>query len=630
MPTNAPGSSPSDEEHDAIPNPAGLAVTSLEDLRSLDLTPLLADQLHADGFQIEQALQKAAESHEIADSATGRAFRLWFALCSFHLVLEPEGEPFAPRWSAANGTRTIIPSDLRGEQSAVLATLAPEIPNPFLRARAAEVAYVNGDRRLGATAIDAYSELVSQRLGSTPVPESENHLGALKSVLAPIERAFQINALVARRGTVTASLRDAHALAYGRAISECAYFEFQSLARIGLHNKLLEAEDVARIATNLAEGAPDTIPCMIVRDVWLLAAEAHERHGNEGECRAASLKAVDQTLRMQHEVGPNAARAHWIKCAISELRQLGGCQDQLDDLRKQLRDVQDRSLEEFSRISTPVDHSELRATTEEHFSRLDLPEAMLEVIRFLIPPSVDTLKQEALEIARRTPFSSMFASSYADFEGKEVARGEMLDFDADPSEEWFKEQSFRHQAFHRHAVMLGQVEPARRAIASRFPLQDRHFLPVAALSPFVPISHRHIFAMGFARLWQGDYVTAGHLLIPQLENSLRHVLSLSGVDSSKIEEDGIQGDRALSMLMTVTRAQLTDLFGEDVVWQIDTLYNARTGSRIRHELAHGKIGWNAFYSPEVMLASWFVYYTTMLPLADNWEDMVAPHIREML
>lgn len=618
------------EETQRTPPLKGLPFASIEDFQTIQLAALLAEHPRVDGHALELLLGEAAKAYPDEDYPQARAFSLLLALCSFHLLLEPEGDAFGPRWSAPNGTRSVIPSDLRGDQSAVFAQIAAELPHPFLRARAAEVAYENGNRRMGVTCIDAYAELVRRRLDGTLGSELDGDRLSASDIVAPIERAFQINALVAKRGAVIEALKEVHELAYARAIAEPAYFEFQTLARIGLNNRLIEPSDLAKTATALAEAAPDDAYCLAIKEVWLVAADANSRAGDKDASRAASLRAIDQTLKMQNQVGMHAARAHWIKVAIGELRQMGDCQERVEELRRQLRDAQDRSLEEFGQINTPLDLAEISAASAQEFAELELPEAMQRMVLFLVPPDVGGLKQQALDIARRTPLSSFFASSYTDFEGKEVARGPMLGLDDNPSEEWFKEQSFRHQAPARHQAMFGQVEAARRVIVSNFPAQERHFVPVATFSAFVPPSHRHIFAMGFARLWQGDYVTAGHLLIPQLENSLRHVLTLAGLDSSKIEDDGLQGDRALSMLMTVMRDPLEEIFGADIVWQIDTLYNFRPGPAIRHELAHGKIGWGGFHTADVMLACWFVYYLTTLPLLDRWDEDVVPYIRAML
>jgi hypothetical protein len=610
--------------------PDGLPFVSAEDFRAVDVNALLAAHPRADKYEITRILTAAEKEAEAEDGPRARVLHLLVALCSFHLLLEPEGDAFGPRLTLANGSRTAIPSDLRGEQSDVLATIAESLDHPFLRARAAEVPYENGNRRMGRIAIDAYAELVTNRLNNVYASTFEENGPTVMDVVRPIERSFQINTLVAKRGAVVDSLREAHALAYARAIADCAYFEFQTLAVCGMNNRLLEPADVAGAAVDLARAAPPDAYCLAVKGIWLVAADAFERAGDEAASRDASLQAIEQTLRMRGQMGLHAARAQWIKTAIAELRSLGDCQDRIEILRKELREAQEKSLDEFGQVSTRLDLGDLRDSTIEAFGHHDPAEAFRRVMPFLEPNDVGALKEEAIEIARRTPLSSIFSSSYADFEGKEVARGPMLDLGGEPSEDWFKEHIIHNQAPVRHATMFGELEPARRTVLANFAVQERHFVPIATFSPFVPPSHRHIFALGFARLWQGDYVTAGHLLIPQLENAIRHVLSMAGRDSSKIEEDGIQGDRALSMLMTVMQDDLHAIFGEAAVWEIDALFNFRPGPAIRHEFAHGKLGWNAFYRPDTMIACWFIYYLTVLPLLERWDDLVAPHIHAML
>ena len=119
-------------------------------------------------------------------------------------------------------------------------------------------------------------------------------------------------------------------------------------------------------------------------------------------------------------------------------------------------------------------------------------------------------------------------------------------------------------------------------------------------------------------------MTAASLLIPQLENSLRHVLQLVGRDSSKIEEDGIQGDRTLTVLLSHFRDDLEQVFGPEMVWEIDALFNFRPGPALRHELAHGKLPSGAFYSPEVMSACWLIFFLVVLPTLEIWDSDVAP------
>lgn len=162
----------------------------------------------------------------------------------------------------------------------------------------------------------------------------------------------------------------------------------------------------------------------------------------------------------------------------------------------------------------------------------------------------------------------------------------------------------------------------------RFPLEERHFAPIANMSPFVPYGHEHLFALGFARLWQGDYASAAHLLIPQLENSLRYVLLNANRDSSKIKPDLLQEDRSLSGLLQWLRPQLEEVFGADLVNEIDLLFNYRAGPALRHEMAHGKMSAGACYHRSGIYACWLIYQLTCLPLIRHWKDKVGPAIEQ--
>ena len=61
---------------------------------------------------------------------------------------------------------------------------------------------------------------------------------------------------------------------------------------------------------------------------------------------------------------------------------------------------------------------------------------------------------------------------------------------------------------------------------SEHPLDQSHFGPIVAMSPFVPADRTDLYALGFARYVNGDFISALHILVPQLENSLRYVLKL--------------------------------------------------------------------------------------------------------
>jgi len=149
---------------------------------------------------------------------------------------------------------------------------------------------------------------------------------------------------------------------------------------------------------------------------------------------------------------------------------------------------------------------------------------------------MEDLKKEAIEVSQSSPLSSLFGTTRVDAEGKVIFRSPGGNLDGNDDEQALRHTICRNQGPYRQTMIAGQFEPVRRHIASTYALEERHFIPIVAHSPFVPPENEYIFALGFARMMQGDIVSAAHLLLPQLENSLRYVLKQVGNRTAFLRE----------------------------------------------------------------------------------------------
>lgn len=603
---------------------------SREDFAAVDLDALTVGLRRLDRHALVDLFwSKVKEAQDAGDAVAERVYRLVSSLVGLHLRVEAEGDPFGLQWQS-EARRTALPHDFSGDQNEVLADIAPTIRHPTLRARFADIAYETGVRRAGRTAIKAYCE-VARRFadGSAELQFPEMGTRAMDCV-KPLERCFMVNARIAKRGTLVEPLAETVRLAFAHALDARAYFPLTQIGRRVLQARLIPAEEVAAAAADLAASAVPDDYCLAVKECWQLAADAYDRAGDAEASREASIKAIEQTLAMVDTVTQSSAKAHWVKETLREFRALGGVPERVTEMRRRLRELQDMSLDEFGSFSVPLDGiDELRVQTFDEFKALSLSDAMRAMIGFSIPDDVEELKAEVLKQGREFPLSNLFAASYADHEGREVARGPSLDFQDEPTEAWYKEHGIRYLGIIRRYRVHGNIEPARQAVLERYSVNEQHLLPIVQASSFIPAGHHHIFSIGFARLWQGDYATATHLLLPQVENSLRHILQMAGRDAAKIEEDGIEGDRPLNVLLTLYRADLEVILDQNIVWQIDSLLNFRPGPALRNELAHGKLAWNEFYTDEAITACWMVYMLTLAPILRYWDSHVAPALDAM-
>ncbi|MFK3889215.1 DUF4209 domain-containing protein [Sphingomonas sp. NPDC079357] len=613
----------SDEEEQET-DPPSVVLASLADLASADIAAALDGLDHADDHALERALDHAAKEAEARGASPAqRGYGLLSILCTLHLRVEDQAAVWGPRWQGPEG-RSYTASDFRGEQTAILAEMAGAITHPALRARVADVVWHNDRARRAAAnlAVEAYCELIERRLDGSYVrrfsPDS------ILDLVDWFHRALQIVALSRKRGEMPEAPRRVFESLYAQADPAGQYVAFTKLARLGVEYGLTEWAKVAPDAERLADRRGGGDYPMAVQGVWDLAAQGYAKLGDDEAQRRCQERSVDETLRMREQVGSAAAQAYWTRKAIGELRAARGFKDRIAKLRAELREFQDASLDEFGQFSIPMDLTKERQGTIELFDGLTLPDILLQFALLSTSPKVEELRRQALESRKSSFFGSLFGASYSDHEGKTVAETRATPLEGEPDEAWFKEQSLQYLDLWRHQIVGGFIEPARRTVMLRFPLEERHFGPIASMSPFVPPGHEHLFALGLARFWQGDYASAAHLLIPQLENSLRYVLLNANRESSKMKPNLLQEDRSLSGLLQWLRPELAEIFGADLVNEIDLLFNHRPGPALRHDLAHGKMSVGACYDPTAIYACWLIYQLMCLPLVRHWKDRVAP------
>jgi hypothetical protein len=155
-------------------------------------------------------------------------------------------------------------------------------------------------------------------------------------------------------------------------------------------------------------------------------------------------------------------------------------------------------------------------------------------------------------------------------------------------------------------------------LRARIAIAEHHLQPMVAASGFVPPTQKPIMILGFARFIQGDMMSAAHLVIPQLEPCLRHILKLSGVSPVKRFDDGTEEERDLVGMLKYHRADLKRLLTPNIATEIERLFHVKPGPALRHEFAHGLAGAGDCYGPSAIYGVWLMYRITWLMIGPNW------------
>lgn len=207
-----------------------------EDFAASGLHEFLGALASADGFALEDAFRKAAaDAEEAGDGLRQRVFGLLAGLMSFHMRMDDPAEVFGPKLVMGD-RRSMIPSDVRGEQTAVIADLAPTMTHPFVRARMGDIAFLN-DRRnhvAGRAAMEAYCAVADGVRDGTLVAGIPGIELGMHDVVKPIGRAIDLMKLLKKKGVVDETVRAAFGRAWDAALDGAHYFPFVDLAEAGM------------------------------------------------------------------------------------------------------------------------------------------------------------------------------------------------------------------------------------------------------------------------------------------------------------------------------------------------------------------------------------------------------------
>ena len=103
-----------------------------------------------------------------------------------------------------------------------------------------------------------------------------------------------------------------------------------------------------------------------------------------------------------------------------------------------------------------------------------------------------------------------------------------------------------------------------------------------------------------------DYLIFTHLIIPQIENSVRLVFGINKLKITSVSPDGTQEERDLNTLIKDPNAE--KIFGKDLVWEMRSLLIEKSGPNLRNRLCHGLMSSEDLNSTSALFLLWLTLY----------------------
>ena len=588
--------------------PADLTVT-IDDFRSCGWEECLSGELRH-GYSSMHAAFVTAASKATKEGRAGHGKVLWLLAFACSMMLSPDSvnEPFKPMAVFLEG-RSPIPDDFSDDDILFFSQVVGEVGNVWLKARLADLVWLK-NRKLGhqfaLTAIDSYRAInLDKETWLDGGRECWGRAIRLALVLGKgaDDRLLKIEATVMSKLNAAtqedgmfclwlADMLSNHMLSkrnLGRDHTEAIAKKLESLA-----GEFLAAEDIP-----------------IAKDYYSAAGEWFKRLENGKKSIETMIHAAECLIKIAELSSPLSALGLYDE-AIKIYRSIPrserptfGIDERIDNLRTCLGKCGGQVQDEMHLISTgEFDISDIVSRARESVRGKDVNEALMSFVNLHVINGYEWLRQDAIKIIQEYPLTSMLSAVSISDDGRVTAKrpglsdGEIGDND----EPVIHHKMIENYKLYISLAVQGRIYPSLQIMQMEHRLREYDFVQLAAHSPIVPIGREQLFGKALFAGYDADFVTAIHLLVPQIEHMVRYHLKAAGAKTTCLDSNGIDTENGLSTLINIPEA--VQIFGVDLVFELKALFCDALGPNLRNNLAHGLLSYEESLSIYAVYAWW--------------------------
>ncbi|OYD96903.1 hypothetical protein CDG76_09145 [Nostoc sp. 'Peltigera membranacea cyanobiont' 210A] len=512
--------------------------------------------------------------------------------------------------------------NLTDEHLNFLTEISPEVSNPELQARIADILWVKKrNYQMAQLAVTAYLQ------SATELEDPEKWIWCFERIERALRLARKINyqaeLVVARIETVLDR--------YKGEDSRCFSAKLMELLQEYRIGDPIKYAALAEKAANLAESVHHWRKA---RKYWEIKAKWHLFAKDGDKVRTAQMLAAETYVKegddaLKRTPSSYLVASHFMQKAVEAFRTVSGTKEEIETAKQREAEVHklliqygEESRKELIAVSRQVNvNPEVIEQARAHVRGKEFQDALFSLAFLGTSPSVSSLRQEVQNTTHQYVTSHHFPVVMINNMGKVVARqsSSVLSSNSEDAEKAIQFEMYRYAVYYQTFHAQTSIEPARYHINLEHSVRVDDLLSIVLHSPFVAPGREYQFAKGLYAGLTGDFFTSTHILIPQIENSIRHILwQQQGAISSKLDK-GIQDEFLLKQILS--RPEITAIFDEDTLFDLKGLLIERGGSNLRNRMAHGLINDGEFNSPIMSYLWWVTLRLCCLPMLKHEQQV---------
>ncbi|MGR0483011.1 MAG: DUF4209 domain-containing protein [Candidatus Electronema sp. V4] len=555
---------------------------------------------------ISTALSTAARTAiENGQLFEGNSLRLLANACSMMLNPSSPNEPFKPLMVMNDGRRSSLPIDFQKSDINLLAEFVEEVDDPWLQARLADLLWLLVKPRSpkhALLAIDAYCKI--------PLDSDTWRQDGRECWARALRLSLMLNA-ADRRSQIEAAIFTA----FNNAEQKDGFFALQladliALNRLGNDHRqpvAIKLEEMARAFD--VEGAwPQS------RGYFEAAATWHRKSNNVTKATEMTVGIAESWVKQGEQIHSQPFfAADFYEDAIQIYRRIPRNErntykvdERIAELHKRMNDAGAKSFDEMTMIhSPPVDISDIVKLAVDAVKgkvAIDALAAFANISQGERAADICMFSEKSI---REYPLSALFAATHRSRDGRVIAKCPSMGFGNIESEEykatvWAK--MIEHYKLGLGLAVQSGIWPALEILRLEHRLREEDFLSIASNSPIVPIERERLWAKALFLGYDNDFVAALHILVPQVEHMVRWHLKSANVKTTNLDKEGIENENGLSTLMEI--AEVSQIFGEDLAFELKALFCDAFGPNLRNQIAHGLLNDQECLSVYAVYAWW--------------------------
>ncbi len=499
--------------------------------------------------------------------------------------------------------------NLTDEHLDFLAAIAPDISDPELQARVADILWVRRrNYRMAQLAVTAYLQ------SATELENFKNWNQCFKR----IERALRLARRIKHHSEVVVTHIEA---VLDSGTGEAPLWLPAKLMELLQEYRLSDPTKYAALAEKAATLAQSAHDWDRARAYWEIKARWHLIEKDGEKERAAWMLAAETYVKeaedaLQRNPAPYWTASHHLQKAVEAFRSMRGTKEEkaaakarAEEVHKLLIQYQEESSKEYITFSHEIDISKQVEQARAYVRGKEFQDALFALALLGASPKISRLRQEVQDTVWMSEFMPVVMKNEM---GKVVASQPSNPDDAEAATRFeMYRLAVEYQRLHAQAF----IEPARYQLNLEHSVRVNDLLPIVSHSPFVPPEREYLFAKGLYAGLTGDFFTSTHILIPQIENSVRYLLEKRDAITSGLDDRGIQNEHYLtSTLYPRNYPKITSIFDEDTLFDLQGLLVEHSGSNLRNRMAHGLINDDGFLSPLMSYLWWLTLRLCCLPI----------------